>query len=480
MKRPSIRARLVLSASLLTSTILIISGCLLYLSIRSSLYSQLDRILEDAASVVMIEVEVKNSQVHHEWREALESDAYRKANTMIQVWDLKSGDTVRAPALGPNDLPKKFGELNERVFFDLTLPDGRRGRAVGILIHPLLEHPEQDRDFIPSEHPQVFVWAESTENLQNILNKSRLVFIVGGLFIIALLWVTIWWVTGRSLRPMEIVSQTVLSRVGNETSSPIPIPDQLPSEVAGMAETFNTLLSRIDQSREKDRDFFLNVAHEIRTPLSGVHAILEQALRKPRQNEDYQDRISNALKGSHDLQQLIHSLMKFGRINSQVEQPKIQTVSLGDLLDPVWNTLQPQAESRKLQLNAATIDKDSLLNTDNDLAKIVLSNVLGNAVTYSSPASEILVTYKNNTHSHEVEIENSIDDETIDDDELTRFFDPFFRRDKVRSRSEGHAGIGLSFARDIMVILGGSIKVSQNHPYKIAFSICFPAQTNQS
>ena len=471
MKRPSIRARLVLWAALLTTSILLIGGYLLYFSVRSSLYSQLDRILENAASVVIIEVEVKDSKVYHEWREALEEDPYQKAHTLIQVWDQKSGESVRSPALQDHDLPKKHGELGERVFFDLTLPDGTRGRAVGILIHPVLEHPERDPDFVPAKHPQIFVWAQSTKNLQDILIHTRTTFFIGGLVIIILLWIVIWKITSYSLKPMEIVSKDILARPGSEVGKPIPIPPTLPSEVAGMAETFNTLLERIDQSRSKDRDFFLNVAHEIRTPLAGLHSSLEQALRRERSLEDYQHRINEALDSSRELQLLIESLMRFGRITRQVDQPVINEHRLLDLLNVIWLPLKTRAAEKDLTLAFKNIDENSTLTTDERLARIAISNLLENAISYASPSSAITITQQS---PHQVVIENKIDEHTIPPESLSRFFDPFYRRDQARSDAKGHAGIGLGFTKEIMVILGGSIQAKQSKAHSISFILNFP------
>ncbi len=478
MKRPSIRKRLIFWTTLLTTLILIVGGSSLYSAIKKSLYHHFDQLLDEGATVVMIEVEAKDSEVYHEWREALESNSLRKTRTLIQVWDQKSDQTVRSPALGENDLKMKFGELGERVFYDLKLPDGSRGRAVGVLIYANVEHPAGNEGFVPEDHPQVFVWAQSSADLRRILDHTKQAFFLGGAIIIALLWVVIWFLTSRLLKPMQEVAAEILSRQGTEVGQAILVPERLPLEVAGMAEVFNDLLSKIEVSREKDRDFFLNVAHELRTPLAGVHFIIEQALRRPRENEDYRRRFALAQEGTEGLNTLINRLMKMGRMRRSSEKLEFERFDVHPVLERLWQELSQKVQERDLKMDWEFAE-EGVIESDLELLKMVTTNLLDNAASYAVEGTTVRAKTVNGPDQFTVIVENKIKDLSLSSDEMSRLFDPFFRRDQARGTGEGHAGIGLGFCEEIVGLLGGSIKAEQPREGWISFAVTVPAQSNK-
>ena len=171
---------------------------------------------------------------------------------------------------------------------------------------------------------------------------------------------------------------------------PISIPDNLPSEVAILAKKFNTLLARIDTSREKDRDFFLNLAHEVRTPLAGVRAEIEQALRKPRENDDYRRRLERALEGTEGLNRLVNRLMKFGSLRRKESNLALEQVDIWFLLKRIWKAFEPRAEERSLKIDWRLQDKLEIYS-DVELLKIIISNLLENSISYSVEGSSIRV-----------------------------------------------------------------------------------------
>lgn len=474
MRRPSIRTRLLLWSTIVTTVILIAAGCILYKTLKESLYAQYDRLLDEAATIVMIEVEVKDSEVYHEWKESLEDHVLHKDRTLIQVWDYHSDVSVRSAALGDFNLERNYGKLSERVFYNLLLPNGKRGRAVGVLIHPRIEHEEGNEGFVPEMHPQIFVWAQNAEDLHKILLRTKKTFVIGGGTVIVLLWGAIWVVISLSSRAMQSMTNEVLSRKDHEMGRPIPVPDNLPSEVAGMAYKFNELLAKIDQMREKDRDFFLNVAHEVRTPLAGVHAIIEQALRKPRETHDYRRRLEEALVGTSGLRSLINRLMKFGRLKKSEEDLECELVDINQLLKRLWEAFRQKASERQLE-SKWNLTGECIVKSDPELVKIVLSNLLENAVTYASEGTVISIETSCEAGGVQIVLGNSIDGLNLGSEDISRFFDPFYRNDQSRDQSGDHAGIGLSFCSEIMEILGGRVSGQAVGVDGVSFCVVIPS-----
>ena len=480
MKRPSIRTRLLIWTTLATTIIMIGAGYFLFQSLRNSLYSQFDNVLNEAATVIMIEVEVQNSRIYHEWKESLERSPLKAGEALIQVWDYHTDETARSRLLGEHNLERNYGALGERVFYNLTLPDGRKGRAVGILTLPVIEEQKGNEGFIPAEHPQIFVWAQDTDNLIKILQRARTTFLIAGSCCLLLIWSAIFIIISLSSRAMSILVDEVRERDGSEVGKPLSLPDNLPSEIAGIAERFNALLHKIDTSRERDRDFFMNVAHEVRTPLAGVRAIIEQALRKPREVSDYQVRLQNALREVEGLNRLVNRLMKFGRLKQKSDDLELAPLDLNTLTHQLWSLAEPRASVRNLTASW-NLDPDGALVSDAELVKVVVTNLVENAVSYATTGSQIeFRSERRSEHLHLfVSNQTNISGDPLPHQaegtpDVSRFFDPFYRADKSRDLRGNHAGIGLSFSKEIMEILKGSITATSTSSGLVVFEVTFP------
>lgn len=472
MNRPSIRTRLLVWTTLVTTFIMVGAGYILFQSLRASLYAQFDNVLNDAATVVIIEIEVKNSKIYHEWKESLENQPIGDGGALIQVWDYHTGDSTRSTLLGDHNLEKNHGALGARVFYNLDLPDGRKGRAVGILTLPIIEEQKGNEGFIPEDHPQVFVWAQNTHHLQKILQRARNTFLIAGSAGLFMIWFAIFVIISLSSRAMKKLVAEVHARDGSEVGKALSVPDNLPTEIAGIAERFNSLLQKIDTSRERDRDFFLNVSHEVRTPVAGIRAIIEQALRRPREIPDYQVRLQSALEEVEGLNRLIDRLMKFGRLKQQ-QNLEPELIDLNQLSQRLWNIFETRAIQKGLNVRW-NLDPESHFHSDSELVKVIVTNLLDNAVSYSKDDSTIEITTIRRKESLRLFISNSITPGKGGLPNVSKFFDAFYRADSSRNQTGRHAGIGLSFSWEVMELIGGSISASCSPEGTVTLETTFP------
>ena len=479
MKRPSIRDRLLVWITFVITLIMAVAGTLLYYSVKRSLYSQHDLLVNEAATLILIEVKARNGEVYHEWQTSLNSTSEKSTKSMIQVWDLKTGDSVKSPSLGEEDLELQYGEVGELIFYNVTLPNGVPGRAVGILTLPVKQGIDGNEGFLPEEHPQIFVWADSTEELRDVLIKTKRAFVAAGVAVIFVSAAAIWLIIYFLSLAVQSFSSDLLSREGTEIGEPIPVPDHLPSEVVGIAKKFNALLERIDHFREKDQDFFLNVAHEVRTPLSGVKAVIEQALRQPRKVEDYQKRLREALNATENLVRLINRLMEFGKLRNARESMVETTLSLDLLSENILEKLRGKATENRLRFDVSFCGKTEI-DTDEELLSIVVNNLIENAINYAAPNTVIRIKTSNVDRIITFEIQNEHSNMETIPETLDVFFDPFYRADKARNFVKKNIGIGLSFCKEVMIMLGGEITATKSSDHSLCFTIRLPAKEHVS
>ena len=109
-----------------------------------------------------------------------------------------------------------------------------------------------------------------------------------------------------------------------------------------------------------------------------------------------------------------------------------------------------------------------------ELLKIIISNLLENSISYSVEGSSIRVEARAASSNLNIVVENAVDGPEVSSENLEKFFDPFYRGDQSRAQEGNHAGIGLGFSREIVELLGGTIKVSQVSADRIAFEVSLP------
>jgi signal transduction histidine kinase len=473
MKHPSIRKRLLLACASVSTGLLILVSIWLYSKVEKSLEHHFDGQLKEKVTLVMAEIELRKSGVHHKWHEALVRDEHRMGSALVQVWDQGTGESVRSPRLDGRDLERHYGEPGELVFYHTVFSDGTEGRSVGVLSYPVTQD-EGDSGSDPLNHPQIVVCSESDNDFHDILNRTQRAFFLEGGALVILLGVVIWWVIGRLLRPLEVMAEELGKRQADEIGHPLEIHERIPSELKGMTETFNDLLQRVEQARTKDRSFFLNFAHEVRTPVAGFNAVLEQAVKSRRDPQEYERRIRDALGIGENLGRLIHRLLDFGRITHSHSLARALPFDFNQLVQESWDIVSKKKNARSLAIQWSLSPENPLLRSDRDLVQIVLLNLIENAVSYGDPDSPISIVSSSEKGGVGFAIRNAVIGEMPSKAETRQFFEPFYRRDKARSREDGHAGLGLSFCREIMQVLGGYMQVSRPEGSELEFRVLFP------
>lgn len=133
-----------------------------------------------------------------------------------------------------------------------------------------------------------------------------------------------------------------------------------------------------------------------------------------------------------------------------------ERISLTEIGEHCIQTVSNAAHKKDIEL-IGNIDNDVYALGDKDKITQVLINLLTNAISYSSPSSEVVLTIKNETDGQIISVkDNGIG---ISEEEHARIFERFYRVDKARSRDSGGTGLGLSITKHIIEAHNGVIKV---------------------
>lgn len=460
MKHPSLRLRLMVGTGLLVAAMLFSANLLIYRSFEHTLSGEIEKQLLQSSSILGKSAELEATSLDYEWQEAMASQNAPEITGLFQFWDLSNGITTRSPDLGEKNLPFFHGKLNETVVRDIVLQDGSRARAVGLLHLPftdetaIAEAAAMGKTLRPEDHPQVLVCVQETESMFSRLRELKALLIKATCATLLGIWGAIFLIASWCFRPISQFSSGLLDRTETEHPAANEIPPNLPSELVSLATAFNTTLDRVERSRAREKEFALHAAHELRTPVAGILVTLEQAIARPRDSRDLTERIGEALKITSGMRITLDSLMRLARLRGGLEKSSVSSFNPMEIIHELADRSQTILTGRHLALSMDAPPAIAPLENDAGLFRILVSNLMDNAVTYAPEQSAVALRISDSRERLIFQISNACGDLRATD--LGRLFQPF-QRGEVTNEDEGHAGLGLSLAKEAARILGGEL-----------------------
>jgi two-component system, OmpR family, heavy metal sensor histidine kinase CusS len=470
----SLRVRLLLGIAATTAIIFVVTAVTLYTLMRRGLLAEFDDMLATKARALAVMVEQQDDRILVAFEKYRMQEFARTVRPEYFQIRQDSGEVVsRSRRLGTNDLPGLHGSLNAPTYQDMLLPDGRPGRAVGIRFLPhvdgeILDLPTPGQsedhdtddvdpfDYSARKHVTLVVAAE-TAPVDRAL--AELKWLLTGVFgaAITLLLVVLAWIVTRNLDPLRRLAEDIAAIDEETLSSRFECQDS-PRELEAVVERLNGLMTRLDQAFRREKTFTADVAHELRTPLAGLRTTLEVAVRRPRQNAEYLETIEDCREICEDTQRIVETLLSLTRIESGQAIIQREPIDLALLAEKVWELFSDRANDRELEVEW-DFQPEVLLNSDPEKLRVVLSNLMDNAVSYAEPGGTIIASTK--VSSDGLSLEISSPGCNLSDTQIAHVFDRFWRADSARSATGTHAGLGLSLCRKLLTLLGGVIKIEQ-------------------
>ncbi|MGW6458780.1 sensor histidine kinase [Streptomyces sp. NPDC055078] len=277
----------------------------------------------------------------------------------------------------------------------------------------------------------------SVQAVQDAALNQMLLWSGIGLIIMALLaGLTGWWLAGRALRPVAAVTDTArrISDMNLDERLGLTGPDD---ELHRLADTFDTMLDRLQRAFDSQRRFVANASHELRTPLAAQRTSIEVGLAHlPGHLAQVRD---DLLSTNHDAERLIASLLLLARSDRGLEET--EPVDLAEITVAAAAGLRSAAEDKHLELRTS-IGGPLRLSGDPVLLRHLISNLLGNALRYNRPRGRVEVTLAGRT----LTVTNT--GRPVAPDRIDDLFEPFRRLGRDRVGHTGH-GLGLSIVRSI-------------------------------
>lgn len=238
-------------------------------------------------------------------------------------------------------------------------------------------------------------------------------------------------------------------------------------EIKELSMTLDRAFQEIYEGYERQKNFSINVAHEVRTPLAVLSAKID-VFKKKKQNEDEEvDKLILSMeKNISNLSDMVEALM----LLSSNQPMQRRMVHLNDLIDEVFFDLEDKALEKGLKLIMK--GDDVSINTDDQILERALFNLVENGIKYSDYGGTVQANLE--ASDDNVIIEISDEGVGISDEDKAHIFELFYRVDRSRSRETGGYGIGLALVMHTINRLGGTVSVLDNVPKGSVFKIILP------
>ncbi|MEO6546370.1 MAG: HAMP domain-containing sensor histidine kinase [Ferruginibacter sp.] len=242
-------------------------------------------------------------------------------------------------------------------------------------------------------------------------------------------------------------------------------------ELTQLAETFNHLLDRLQDSFHIQRRFISNASHELSTPLTSISSQVEVALQKRRTPEEYMEVMQSVSEDIRELQQLTHSLLDIAKTGSQ-GSIDLTEVRLDEVLLKVVSEIQNQNVGFQATLNFDVFPDDEKLLCifgNANLLYIAFKNIIENGCKYAdNHLSDIAVIFDKAYVLVTVANKGDI----IAEADIQNIFQPFFRTDSAQKKPG--FGLGLTLTKRIISLHKGTVKVESNPEKGTIFTIELP------
>jgi signal transduction histidine kinase len=396
--------------------------------------------------------------------EAEEKNRILNANFLIRVMTV-AGDTVY---MKPSAQEETFNfDKAFRKEAPQTIPEWQNLAAVD----------DEDRFAILTQkagNEYYLQIGKSSEDREEILSNILAVFaITGGLLIFFSGGLGIWYAR-KSLAPVRTLLATVKEIERGDLSKRVVVAGA-EDELRDLGETFNRMVSRIEKLVQVMKESLDNVAHDIRTPLTRIRAVAEDAILSENPGS-LKEALGECAESAADISGLVEQLMSISEAEAGTLSLHYQNCNIKSLVVEVVDIYEFVAHEKRVWIEIKPIADDLSWSLDKKRTKQALANLIDNALKFSPSDRKILVS----AAAQNNELVLSVEDQGIGipDDELSRIWERLFRGDK--SRTTQGSGLGLAIVRSTVLAHGGRTSASAAAESGMIFTITLPLHNSNA
>ena len=298
-------------------------------------------------------------------------------------------------------------------------------------------------------------------NLQsNIINITLFLALI--VIIFSLVFATLY--SGRLRR---IVSSIRTARAGDYTNK---VTLQGNDELTALSDEFNDLISRLQRSENKRRQFVSDASHELNTPLASIKLLSDSILQNQMDVETMREFVSDIGNEADRLNRMSKKLLSLAKTEDQT-QVECEISYIQPTIEKVSRMLRAVADAQNVSIVVDVKQDATILMQEDDLYQI-LFNLTENGIKYNKRNGTLTITLSKEDELACITVADT--GMGIPKESLEHIFERFYRVDKARSRSTGGSGLGLSIVRNMVERNNGTIRVESTIGIGTTFYLSFP------
>lgn len=403
-----------------------------------------------------------------EWREYQE--AYRRFGWQLLAPDRKVRDASANAAIFASALAPLRAQAGPPAF--RRIDDHQDGQRRSMLVYDLAVDtpgPEAIEVHGPALGPQgtvlrgVLDVSESRHLLEAY--RAKLAGVIG--LAILLSAGVGFMLTRRGLAPVRAIAAEI-GRINAEKLHQRIADDAWPAELRVLAENFDTMLARLEQSFEQLTRFSSDIAHEFRSPVNNLVAAASVTLARARSPLEYQQTLEVVVEEGSRLSRMVASMLFLARADNAEQHVHLERVALAGEFQKLIEFYEIAADEQGVTLEARG---DGHLMADPLLLRRALSNLLANALRYTPRGGTVRLLAGWTRDAAVISVGDT--GTGIAARHLPHLFDRFYRADAARSSTDS-TGLGLAVVRSIAELHGGTVEVESTLGQGSTFTLRFP------
>ncbi len=478
----SIRKQLNLTIIASMIVLLAIAAIFLYLRVSGQVERVFDRAIHDKAQALISLTELDEEGLEFDFAEdgvMLEFEADADAPEYYQLWEEGREPLLKSPSLGDTELPRFGSDLGAHRFADLALADGRAGRLIEINFMPRVEDEDDEEEIdlgpMPEARPITLVFARERESLDATL--FAIGFTIFGVFTLVLLLsgLLVWRLVGRGLAPLSDLARQVGEIDESRLDQRLTHDGEQSVEIAPIEDQLNHLLERLQSAFEREKRFSANAAHELRTPLSELRSLAEVGKMVPEDRDQVLAFFDDVAAISGQMEKVVITLLELARSEAGLLRTDPEDIDLAACCDEIWQHAINGGGKRLIKRIPAGL----VINTDREKLGMILSNLFGNAISYSPEDAEIHIAAEIRDGRVVLEVRNAAID--LKPEDIVHMRDRFWRKQRAH-HEDGHTGLGLTLVDALARImkLDVSLRLDERQTFMVTISGLQPSLHRQA
>jgi len=448
MKQLALKAKITIGYSLLFIILISIFSFIFYKSTSTILFEHQEDMIRDeaehAVSHLISTLKPENNNLYFEPHELVTS------NSKIAIFDNKGDVSISKMDAQMVNLPLTSDLPREVMIHDLPW-----------LVYDIQGHFEGEEVF----------WIRIGRSLTNVRNTLRnirtFIFVSVPIFIIISTFLSMF-LASRSLAPINhLIKTTKIVGKGN-LSQRLKI-SNANDEVGILTRTFNEMLEKLEVAFKRESEFATSASHELRTPVTVILAITEEALSGDKKRKDYKEALRVILKKGKRISYLISQLLTLSRDYDEKFILNKEVIDLDILLENVIDEMKNNAKTKEVKIFFDG-KQNIKIKADQILIATLLINIIDNSIKYNKKGGYIKINL--NRRKEIVEISIKDNGVGIAKEKIPNIFDRFYRVDRTGANKS--FGLGLSIVKWIVDTHEGSVNVTSELGKGTKFNIRLP------